>query len=472
MAQADYWFKLSFDSRLGGNTDMATSKSFAARMMLRAGIAALALSSVVIPPPIVAGSELAAKSKAKKKKSKKFEDECAALRKPFTKMKNRKMTSTVVGAVLGGLVGALAGSQMKKQETYVDKDGNVRVKETNRALEMGLLGAGVGALGGYLSSLEKARNDREALRAALQKQNENRAQFSQLPQQIADLGNCRNEQMATIGRQVETGEITPEEGFVRLEKVDKWVADDDRTISKAAGEDTESIISYAQYTAVAVDGKPAAEVEAAGDAIIDQYAAQAAKFEPGVQVVYDGGEAFSAEEYARSVAEELPMTEGEAQTAGAGQADEVPFTVAFVSARNGARLREGPSTDTEVVASLPNRKQIEVRPSTVTDWLEARADALSGFISAPLVSNTRPAEVAVAAPKKPKALPKGAGTPKIRVKSVTGANTAGIGAQVGTSNSVAKVIEAKKSTYQAQRSETTRQIRAMGGGLQSRGAST
>lgn len=449
---------------------MATSKSFWARMMLRAGIAALALSSVITPLPIVAGYELAAQSKAKKKKSKKFEDECAALRKPFTKIKNRKMTSTAVGAVLGGLVGALAGSQMKKQETYVDKDGNVRVRETNRALEMGLLGAGVGALGGYLSSLENARNDREALRAALQKQDENRAQFSQLPQQIADLGNCRNEQMATIGRQVETGEITPEEGFQRLEKVDKWVAEDDRTISKAAGEDTESIISYAQYTAVAVDGKSAAEVEAAGDAIIDQYAGQGAKFEPGVKVVYDGGEAFSAEEFARSVAEELPMIEGESQTAGAGQADEASFTIAFVSARNGARLREAPSTDSEVVANLPNRKKIEVRPSTVSDWLEARVDALSGFISAPLVSSNRPADIAAAAPTKPKALPKGGGTPKIRVESVTGANTGGIGAQVGTSNAVGKVIDAKRTTYQAQKSETTRQIKAMSGGLPSRGA--
>jgi uncharacterized protein YgiM (DUF1202 family)/uncharacterized protein YcfJ len=450
---------------------MTTSKTFMARMGLRAGIAALALSTVIAPPPIVAEYELAAQSKSKKKKkAPKFEDECAALRKPFTKMKNRKMTSTLIGAVIGGVTGAIVGSQMKTRETYVDKDGNVRVKEGNRAAEGAIAGALVGGLSGYLSSLEKARNDREALRAALQKQTENRAQFSQLPQQIADLGNCRNNQMAKIGMQVEAGEITPEEGFARLEKVDKWVAEDDRTISKAAGEDTESIISYAQYTAVAVDGKSAAEVEAAGDAIIDQYAAQAAKFEPGVEVVYDTGEVFSAADYAMAVAEELPMMEGASQPAAAAQSAEVPFTTAYVSARNGARLREAPSTDAEVVANLPNRKQIEVRASSVADWLEARADTLSGFISAPLVSSKRPSDVTAAAPKKPKPIPKGAGTPKIRVQNMTSGNTGGIGTQVGVSNSVNKVFEAKKSTYQAEKAETTRKIKAMGGGLQSRGA--
>lgn len=339
-------------------------------------LASLALTATVIPPPIPEYSAFAAK-----RVKDKFPDNCAALRKPFKDIKNEQLGRTVVGTLLGGLAGAIIGSQIKTEKVVYDQNGRpVGVKRGNRAAEGAIAGAVLGGLGGYLTGIEQHRQNQAELQKALDRRSAERNQYDGLGQKLADLGNCRNQQIFDVQAQFEAKQLTPEVASSRLDKIQDWIAKDDSIIDKAAGMDAESVTRYAQAVAVA-DGVSAKDAEAGGFGMVDRYRADSSRYEGSVNVSYDpSGSASPA-----------PVSDAEAPTT----------SRAFVKASRGANVRETPSTQSRVIGSLPFRAEVQVLPATVEGWSQLTFRGHPGYLANSLLSLDRP----VARPAPPQAAP-------------------------------------------------------------------
>lgn len=342
----------------------------------------LVVSAVVVPPSLPEFVAYAAKGG-------KFDDNCKNLRAPFSKIKNQSFKKSIIGGIIGGIVGAVVGSQIKTEEVVVDKDGNKRVKRGNRALEGAGAGFIVGAGVGYLSSLEQARQDRAALQAALNKHYAERTQYSDLDLKLADLGNCRTKMLFDIEQSLVRGDIDVKEAKKRLAAADKWIAEDDKIIAKAAKLETESITAYAQAVAVA-EGESADTAKDNGAAMVERYAGESAAYASTVDVTYDVPPEVLANAPVRAARPAEPVE----------QAPEAPILGdAFVSAKSGARVRSAPNQNAEVLGAIAYRTRIKAAASEVDGWSMVEQEALKGFVASTLISLTRPAAV-VAAPKK------------------------------------------------------------------------
>jgi uncharacterized protein YgiM (DUF1202 family) len=368
----------------GGHSKMKRQSrncSLKKRLMLGAMAAQLAITAAIVPPPLpnaFAASAQGSSQKAKKPKKvkDKYEDNCEVLRKPFTSIKNEQFGRTVGGAVLGGVAGLLIGSQIKKKEVVYDRNGRaVGVKESNRALELGLAGAVAGGLAGYLTGIEQHRQNQEELRAALDRRDADRGQFSDLGQKLADLGNCRNQQIYDVRTQLDSGTITAEVADSRVTKIEKWIAKDDEIIEKASGMDAQSVTLYAQTVAVA-DGVSAADAEKQGDQMVARYSEGSERMVGDVSVNYDP-----------------------AQTASSSSTPEVPETVdAFVKSRSGANVRAQPSAQAAVIGSLPYQAKIAVMDSPQDGWARIALDGKEGYVAESLLSRDKPRTPAAARP--------------------------------------------------------------------------
>lgn len=339
-------------------------------------LASLALTATVIPPPIPEYSVFAAKRVRDK-----FPDNCSALRKPFQDIKNEQLGRTIAGTILGGLAGALIGSRIKKEEVVYDQNGRaVGVKRGNRAAEGAIAGAVLGGLGGYLTGIEKHRQNQAELQQALDRRSAERNQYDGLGQKLADLGNCRNQQIFDVQAQFEAQQLTPEVASSRLDKIQEWIAKDDSIIDKAAGMDAESVTRYAQAVAVA-DGVSAKDAEAGGTVMVDRYRADSNGYEGSVNVSYDPS--------------------GSASPVPVSSSEEPSISRAFVKASRGANIRETPSTQGRVIGSLPFRAEVQVLPATVEGWSQLTFQGRPGYLANSLLSLGRP----VARPVTPQAAP-------------------------------------------------------------------
>jgi uncharacterized protein YgiM (DUF1202 family) len=336
-------------------------------------VAQLAVAAAIVPAPLPAeyaamAEEGAAKPKRPKRVRDKYEDSCKALRAPFTEIKNEQFGRTVGGALLGGVLGAIAGSQMKTQKVVYDQYGRpVAVKQGNRAGEMALAGAVVGGLTGYLTGIEQHRDNQEQLRAALDRRDADRSQYSELGQKLADLGNCRNQQIFDVRTQLESGVITAEVADSRLTKIEGWIAKDDEIIDKASGMDAKSVTLYAQTVAVA-DGVPASAAERQGDQMVARYSRGSEQMVGDVSVSYD-----PADVVAQSTSPEVPA----------------PIE-AFVKSRTGANVRAQPSAQAPVIGSVPFQAKIAVMDTLDEGWAKVTHNGQTGYIAESLLSRDRP----------------------------------------------------------------------------------
>jgi uncharacterized protein YgiM (DUF1202 family)/uncharacterized protein YcfJ len=326
-------------------------------------------TSVLVPLPLPVHAAYAAKSE-------KFEDACKNLRQPFRKIKNQQLGATIGGALLGAFVGALVGSQMKSREVVRDRYGNTRVKEGNRAGEMALTGAVAGGLAGYLASVEQHREDQAELQRALQGFDTERAQYSELGQRLADLGNCRNQQIFTVRTEFDASRITANQAQKRLDKIQTWIAADDNLIDKAAELESKSITRYAQVVAV-TEGESAQNADANGQAMLARYEGDSARFQSAVEVIYEAP--------GTSVAPSEPVSKR-----------------SFIRAPRGANLRQSPNAGAPVLRNLPNRTPVEVRPAEVAGWAKVMYQGEEGYVASTLLSETQPAAAPRPAPKRPR----------------------------------------------------------------------
>lgn len=346
------------------------------RILLAAAVAQLAVAAATVPPPLP--SEFAAlaqdaatkpqKARKPKKVRDRYSDSCQVLRKPFTSIKNEQFGRTVGGAVLGGVLGAIVGSQMKTQKVVYDQNGRpVAVKTGNRAGEMALAGAVAGGLAGYLTGIEQHRDNQEQLRAALDRRDADRGQYSELGQKLADLGNCRNQQIFDVRTQLDSGAITAEVADSRLTKIEQWIAKDDEIIDKASGMDAQSVTLYAQTVAVA-DGVPAADAEKQGDAMVTRYSRGSERLVGDVSVSYDPADAV-----AQSTSPDVPAP-----------------VEAFVKSRSGANVRAQPSTQAPVIGSLPFQAKIAVMDAPEEGWAKIALNGQDGYVAESLLSRDKP----------------------------------------------------------------------------------
>lgn len=205
----------------------------------------------------------------------KFTDTCDSLRKPFREIRDYQMGRIIGGAVTGLLAGLATA-------LLVDA-----VNGKGQGVDYGAAAAGgavTGGLVGYITSKQQAGMKRDELRAAIDGDfRQDVDQFSPLPGNLIALGDCRRQQIYQVQVDGEAGTIDKREAAKRLTKVESWITADDKLIARAAGQQSKTVTSFAQATAMADGIDP--ETAQSGTYALNRYGnATAAQDEFDVQV--------------------------------------------------------------------------------------------------------------------------------------------------------------------------------------------
>lgn len=407
--------------------------------------ATLLCAVVVVPVP-----EIDLVVAAKKPRPPKFQDECKPLRKPFQSIKNYQTNQILKGAVAGALAGALLGAleqAVKKDRVVVDQNGQqVRVKESNNIAEYAIVGALGGGLTGYLTSIEKNRENRAELQTALGKFDEERGQYSRLPEALANLGNCRNVQVFTVQQQFDKQTFDAKEAGKRLDLIDRWVVEDDELIAKASKSENESIRTYAQTNAVA-EGVSAEQSKNDPDAMVARYAAAADAWQGGVELEADLDAAsvvqasVSPNSVVATPAEPAPSLETVTRSI-------------FVSAERGANVRAQPNRLSAVLGSAARGTALVIRDTSVAGWVGVVFEGKDGFINRTLITES-PVSALALAPRAVQKAPRPEVAPtRIRYRKTTmAANSSStrVAQAIGDGRSFQVTNTARKQSYALQK---------------------
>lgn len=277
-------------------------------------------------------------------KAPRYADGCKDARKPFNKIKDFQANRILEGALLGALLGAGVGLL-----------GNSGGNKSSILPEM-LAGAAAGGAAGYLGSIAQDQRNKDELRAAIaQDFAPTMTLYSQLPDQLRALGQCRRNQIAQVESDMASGAIARVDADKRLTLIETWVAQDDTLIAKASGVQAQTVTTFAQANAVA-DG-------------VDPQQAQ----QEGFASTYYGLDAVGAQ---------------------IDVANQQMVQRQFVNAASGARLRAAPSANGPVLAMLAHGSAVETVGYAADGWVQVRtANGQSGYISSSLIQG--------GAPKKP-----------------------------------------------------------------------
>jgi uncharacterized protein YgiM (DUF1202 family) len=229
---------------------------------------------------------------------------------------------------------------------------------------------------GYLTSIEQKRKNRAELQAALAEFDQERAQYNGLQQSLADLGNCRNTQIFRVQQQIERKEILPKEGKMRLDLVEKWIAEDDSVIAKAAKMETDSITTFAQAHAVA-EGESAENAKASGSAILERYAEGTAAHQSDVDVEY----------IEANVTSLSPVP--------------IPANRRWVTSEKGANVRSQPTKNGQLLGTLAHGTELDVQSTTDPDWVQIPYQGQSGYVARGLTGDAAPTAQARRDPPRP-----------------------------------------------------------------------
>lgn len=304
-----------------------------------------------------------AASPAEAAKKTKFADRCETYRKPFSKIQNYRKDQAVKGALLGGLAGLATG--------VVLNSGRDNKKSV---LPYVIGGAAAGGVIGYVSAKAQQARDREEVQRAIASDFNGEVQnYEPLAGTIADLGNCRREQIYSVQADYEAKLIDGAEARKRLVLLESWVAKDDKAISGAADVQSERIAYYVQAQRLAEGARPE-ETENA-DANFGYYSD--ARLQPAIAV--------STVDASGAV-----LTPAEAPPP--------PFSTLYVSNRAGVNLRQQPNTAAAKLATLPYRAAAQVRQSTTPGWYEVEWNGQTGYAASSFFDGTLPPRVLVSAP--------------------------------------------------------------------------
>ncbi|MEP9400724.1 hypothetical protein [Sphingomonas sp. VNH70] len=325
-------------------------------------------------PNVVAGLALAGSAS----------DPCDRHRTPFRAIRDYRM-----GQVIGGVV---AGMALEGLRAILNGD---KVRPGNVVIA----GIGGGVVAHFLSA-KKAAANREALQAALNADyRDDMAQFSPLAAALADLGNCRRQQIYAVQTQYEARTIDQRKAAKALDAIERDIAADNRIISGAAKRQVKVITAYAQETAMA-DGQDPTAVGERGEAILEEPGMRDAAFEAPIDEQWVD---------ARGVDITPPM---------------IPFARRYVVAAKGTPLRAQGMAAAAVVRTLPRGAALDVVAGDGA-WLEVPGEGASSYVAAadvaisppPRVKPPAPAANALAnRPGRRKALPPGAGVRRLAVR--------------------------------------------------------
>ena len=293
-------------------------------------------------------------------KKTKFADQCGELRKPFSRIKNYRANQALKGAGLGALAGLATGVLVNSGKS-----------NKSSVLPYVFAGAAAGGVIGYVSSKAQQASDRDEVQRAIASDFTGEVDnYDPLAQNIADLGNCRREQIYSVQRDYQTQVIDQAEARKRLALLETWVKKDDQEISGAADKQTERIAYYAQAQRLAEGAKP--EDTQSADANYSYY--DDAALRPAVSVTQseDG-----------AAPPPPPVTTPAVATL-------------FVSNKSGANLRDQPAPNGRKVATIPYRASAEVRASSVQGWYEVRWNGQTGYASSSLFNGSLPPAVTTA----------------------------------------------------------------------------
>jgi outer membrane lipoprotein SlyB len=312
-------------------------------------------------------------------------DTCQALRKPFDRARTYVRDQAVAGAVTGALLGALTGA--------ITGDG--KGKNIARGAVAGAVTGGVLA---YVAAKKQSARDASELQSLID--NDFAAEmgvYSVMAGNLAALGDCRRGQLHALREDLEAGRVDKAQGRVRLDALERAIAQDDVVISAAAQVQSRRVIYYAQAQGVAEglqETQLSSEAEVVrylgGDAEVDRYRAQ---------VTLVGGD------------DETDAARPGAMAPIADSAESAAATRTAYAKASGARVRTQPSTSAAEVTFLAPGTAVQVVGPAKADaaWSEVRHDGKTGFIRSDLLGASRPAKAAAAAPRQ--AAVANAGTP-------------------------------------------------------------
>jgi hypothetical protein len=360
------------------------------RWLVHAAACTALLAAPIAPMPALAAGKA------------KFTDTCAIHRKPFQAIRDYQIQRIIGGVVVGALAGlvrhAIAPEYERDRNGRVITDANGNPKK--KGLNAGdiLVPAIAGGLIGWFTSLKQTARNQEELQAAVANgMRQDIDQFSPLAQKLADLGNCRRQQIFDTQLAFERGELDAKTAGKRLDDIEKWVAKDDQIISSAAKQQTKTVTAYARATAMA-DGQDPQQVEAMQPQILATMEAQSASYETKV-----------VESYVDDTGRETVIAPPPR-----------PSETRYVSAGKGANLRAEASPNAKVIKLLPHATPVEAEPATVQGWRKVRTDDAEGFMSEAVLTSEPPAVRGKQQPKaaKPKAAPAPPAPPKKAVRKI------------------------------------------------------
>ena len=336
----------------------------------RAVLGSVLVSLLALPLPLVTAPAVA------KPSAPKFDDACKAYREPFTRIKNysdKTAFTVAAGAMLAGA--ALAASQGGQVQYRRLPNGQV-VAEKKQAgfgdiLAGAMLGFVVGLAAGKIAVAKKDRAQKlELINALQQDYSQHDAVFSPLAQNLADLGNCRQTQIAGVVGQYKAGMIDKKTAEENLKSIEKWVGEDDRTIDVISQKQNKRIASYAQGLA-SIDAESEEQFRQTSQMIDTASIKGSEAFRSAVVTQYvDSGS---------SIPPPPPPPPPEPQV----------LTTYYVKDQSGARLRVEPSASGRILRVIPMNTRINAAPSGQGNWYSVEVDGERGYVDASLIGTER-----------------------------------------------------------------------------------
>jgi uncharacterized protein YgiM (DUF1202 family)/outer membrane lipoprotein SlyB len=317
-------------------------------------------------------------------KAPKVIDDCAQLRKPFSAIRDYRQGRIVKG-VVGGALAGLAIAGLKDALNGKKKGGDY-----GTAI---VAGAVAGGLVGYITSKRQAGLNREQMRAAIDGDlQQDVDQFWPIPGHLVALGNCRRAQIYRVEQDAKANLYSKQEATKRIAKIERWIEEDDRLISKAAGQQAKTVTTYSKLAAMA-DGIDPQQAEQEGFAV--------SNFSNG------------ADEYGDEF--DIEMANAVEAALSPPSAKEPIAETMVVAASSGGNLRAAPSPDAAIVTALARGTKVAAQPSETSGWSQVTVDGQSGFMRDDLLAT----ESAFAARKLgAKAVPSGSMTKRVEVAPV------------------------------------------------------
>ncbi len=303
----------------------------------------------------------------------KFEDACRINREPFTRIKNYSDKTAFTVAAGAMLAGAALAANQRGQVQYRRLPNGQLVAEQKQAsfgdiLAGAMAGFLIGLIAGKIAVAKKDKQQKQELINALDEDYKtNEAVFSPLAQNLADLGNCRQTQIAGVVRQYKAGEIDRKMADNNLKLIEKWIAEDDRTIDVISQKQNKRIAGYSSALA-SIDAENEDQYRQIGQKIDSDSISGSKSFLPAVVTQY---------------------VDPDAPNAATPPAEPKVLTTYYVKNASGARMRADANSAGRIMRVIPKGARIDAAPSGQGNWYSVEIDGERGYVDASLIGTEK-----------------------------------------------------------------------------------